>query len=127
MVFYDFGAQAGRFQTTRERLIELIGKVAQLAIIQESTSPSETPQFIGWTIFCIFQVELRRWLSDDDPDLREGMEALQRALTLFIRGMNPTERALIIRRGVDRKLGRKERRQPDLLVGGHGADDRVGK
>ena len=114
MVFYDSGAQAGRFQTTRERLIELIGKVAQLAIMQESTSPSETPQFIGWTIFCIFQVELRRWLSHDDPNLREGMEALQRALTLFIRGMNPTENALILTRDIDRirgkAQGRKERR-----------------
>ena len=113
MVFYDSGAQAGRFQKTRERLIELIGNAVQLAISQKEVSTSETSQFVGWTIFCIFQVELRRWLSHDDPNLREGMEALQRALTLFIRGMNPTESALILRRHVDSKRrnvhGRKER------------------
>jgi len=113
MVFYDSGAQAGRFQKTRERLIDLIGKAVQLAIAQDNASSNETPQFIGWTMFCIFQVELRRWLSHDDPNLREGMEALQRALTLLIKGMKPTKNALVLRRHVDSKRrndhGRKER------------------
>src|SRR5450631_432182 len=111
MVFYDSGAQAGRFQETRDRLIELIGKAAQLAIMQGSASASETPQFIGWIIFCIFQVELRRWLSHDDPNLREGMVTLQRALTLFIRGMNPTKNALVLRRHVDSKHGKAHERK----------------
>jgi len=103
MVFYDSGAQAGRFQKTRERLIELIGKTANLAIMQKCASPSETPQLIGWIIFCIFQVELRRWLSHDNPDLREGLELLQRALILFIKGLKPTDSALLLRRHVDSK------------------------
>src|SRR5471030_3247931 len=47
MVFYDSGAQAGRFQTTRERLIDLIGNAVQLAIAQDNASPDETPQFVG--------------------------------------------------------------------------------
>jgi AcrR family transcriptional regulator len=98
MVFYDSGAQAGRFQATREGLIDLLGKVVTLAVAQKSASPNDTPEFVGWTIFCIFQVELRRWLSHDAPDLREGMAALQRALTLFISGVNPTKNALAIRR-----------------------------
>ena len=97
MVFYDSGAQAGRFQATREGLIELLGKVVALAVTQKSAAPEETPQFVGWTIFCIFQVELRRWLSHDAPNLREGMATLQRALTLFIGGMNPTKSALVVR------------------------------
>jgi AcrR family transcriptional regulator len=114
MVFYDSGAQAGRFQKTRERLIELIGNAVQAAISQEEVSAHEPANFIGWTIFCIFQVELRRWLSHDDPNLKEGMEALQRGLTLFIRGINPTENALIFRRRIDAKpsqtSGRKAKR-----------------
>jgi AcrR family transcriptional regulator len=110
MVFYDSGAQAGRFQKTRERLIELIGNAVQLAISQKEVFASETSKFVGWTIFCIFQVELRRWLSHNDPNLREGTEALQRALTLFIKGMNPTESALILRRNVNSKY-RKAREQ----------------
>jgi AcrR family transcriptional regulator len=104
MVFYDSGAQAGRFQATREGLIELLGKVVALAVAQKSASPEETPQFVGWTIFCIFQVELRRWLSHDAPNLREGMAALQRALTLFIGGMKPTKNALVVRRHAESKF-----------------------
>jgi AcrR family transcriptional regulator len=103
MVFYDSGAQAGRFQATREGLIELLGKVVALAVAQKSASPNETPQFVGWTIFCIFQVELRRWLSHDAPNLREGMVALQRTLTLFIGGLKPAKNALALRRPADRK------------------------
>ena len=104
MVFYDSGAQAGRFQKTRERLIELIGNAVHLAFLQQKISANETSQFIGWTIFCIFQVELRRWLSHDNPNLRKGMEALQRALSLFISGLNPEDGALLLRRRVETKI-----------------------
>jgi hypothetical protein len=44
--------------------------------------------------FCIFQVELRRWLTSKDPDLHNGMAELQRALQLFMRGLTPTSGAL---------------------------------
>jgi AcrR family transcriptional regulator len=94
MAFYDSGAQAGRFQKTRERVINLFGKIVELAIERGSLSSAETPQFIGWTIFCIFQVEMRRWLSHDDPDLRSGLDALARALTLFATGLKPNAKAL---------------------------------
>ena len=94
MAFYDSGAQAGRFQKTRERLISLFGSVVALAVEQGSLSSEETTHFVGWTIFCIFQVELRRWLAEDQPNLRKGLEALTRALTLFARGLNPDKSAL---------------------------------
>jgi AcrR family transcriptional regulator len=111
MVFYDSGAQAGRFQATREGLIELLGKIVALAIAQKSASPNETPQFVGWTIFCIFQVELRRWLSHDAPSSREGMAALRRALTLFIEGMNPIKNALVLSRDAESKLNKAPERK----------------
>ena len=111
MAFYDSGAQAGRFQATREGLIELFGKVVALAVVQTSASPDETPQFVGWTIFCIFQVELRRWLSHDAPDLREGIVDLQRALTLFISGMKPTKSAMVLSRQVESKLDKTTERE----------------
>ena len=34
---------------------------------------------VGWVAFCIFQVELRRWLTTKELDIDEGMAALQRA------------------------------------------------
>ena len=101
MAFYDSGAQAGRFLKTRERLINLFGKIVALATERGSLSPDETPQFIGWTIFCIFQVEMRRWLSHDQPIVRNGLDALARAFTVFAVGLRPNTQAL----GVGPSLG----------------------
>jgi AcrR family transcriptional regulator len=94
MVFYETGAQAGRFQRTRERLITLFGHSVELALEQRAVSSTEPPHFIGWTIFAVFQVELRRWLSLDEPDLGAGLKALERALKLVIIGLAPKGAAL---------------------------------
>jgi AcrR family transcriptional regulator len=93
MAFYDSGAQARPFQKTRERLINLFGKIVGLAVTQKRVASAERPQFIGWTMFCIFQVELRRWLADDNSDVDGGLQALERALTLFINGIKAPRRA----------------------------------
>jgi AcrR family transcriptional regulator len=87
MAFYDSGAQARPFQQTRERLIGMFGRIVEWAMRRKSVASTESPQFIGWTLFCIYQVELRRWLSDDDSDVRAGLQTLQRALRLFVAGI----------------------------------------
>ena len=94
MIFYESGAQAGRFQNTRQHLIELFGRAVGLAKAQNCISTRESPSFVGWTIFSIFQVDLRRWLSSDDLDLDAGLKALERALALFINGLKPTPKTL---------------------------------
>jgi AcrR family transcriptional regulator len=94
MIFYETGAQAGRFQNTRQHLIELFGRAVGLAKAQNGITAKESPSFVGWTIFSIFQVELRRWLSSDDLDLDAGLKAFERALVLFINGLKPTPTAL---------------------------------
>ena len=94
MVFYETGAQAGRFQRTRERLITLFGHGVELALAQRAIASPEPPHFVGWTIFAVFQVELRRWLSVDEPELGAGLKALERALRVVITGLAPREAAL---------------------------------
>jgi len=94
MTFYASGVQAGAFQKTREALIELVGEVVRCALARNAISTDETPHFIGWTIFCIYQVELRRWIARDDPDIDEGLARLARALKLFMAGLNPVDGAL---------------------------------
>lgn len=94
MVFYETGAQAGRFQRTRERLITLFGHSVELALDSKAIASSEPAHFIGWTLFAVFQVEQRRWLSVDDPDLGAGMKALERALRVVITGLSPKRGAL---------------------------------
>src|SRR5215813_13377117 len=40
MVFYESGTQAGRFQKTRERLIDLLGRIAATAMAQKTIAVS---------------------------------------------------------------------------------------
>jgi hypothetical protein len=56
----------------------------------------EDSGFVGWVAFCIFQVELRRWLTTKELDMDEGMAALQRALKLYMQGLAPTKESLAV-------------------------------
>jgi AcrR family transcriptional regulator len=94
MTFYDSGRQADRFQAVRERVIRLVGSIVKRALDRGVIQAPEDPGFIGWVAFCIFQVELRRWLTTKDFDIDEGMAALQRALTLFMQGLAPARESL---------------------------------
>ena len=91
MTFYETGAQARAFQATRDALIALIGETVVQAMKQGRIAAAETPPLIGWTIFCIFQVELRRWVADGDLDLRKGMNCLRRTLNVCITGLTPSK------------------------------------
>jgi AcrR family transcriptional regulator len=96
MTFYDSGRQADRFRATRERLISLVGSIMQRAMDHGMIRLPEDSGFIGWVAFCIYQVELRRWLMTPDLDVETGMAILRRALELFIRGLMPTQGCLVI-------------------------------
>ena len=110
MIFYETGAQAGRFQNTRQHLIELFGRAVELAKAQDGIVTKENASFVGWIIFSIFQVELRRWLSSDELDLNAGLRSLERALVLLINGLMPTPKAL--RRRIDPAESASGSRQP---------------
>jgi AcrR family transcriptional regulator len=96
MTFYDSGRQADRFQATRERVIRLVEGVMKRALDRGMIRSSENAGFIGWVAFCIYQVELRRWLTDNELDIDEGIAALQRALQLFIQGLAPAADCLAL-------------------------------
>jgi AcrR family transcriptional regulator len=112
MIFYDSGRQAARFRATRERVIRLVGQVVEIAAKDGAVKSSEQPGFIGWVAFCIYQVELRRWLASQNTDLTLAMADLKRALELFIRGLDPADRALqIAGLDQDRPQRKSDRRQ----------------
>lgn len=90
MTFYEAGAQARAFQKTRDALIAMIGDIVALALTQGKVVSTKSPQLIGWAIFCIFQVELRSWLSGDDLELRKGLDRLRRTLNVCIVGLLPS-------------------------------------
>lgn len=93
MTFYESGAQARAFQATRDALMALIDNIVMQAMQQDRIAATETPQLVGWTIFCIFQVELRRWVAAGDLDLRRGLNRLRRTLNVCITGLSPAKPA----------------------------------
>jgi AcrR family transcriptional regulator len=93
MTFYDSGRQANRFQKTRERNIQLIGNIVKQAAARK-TIKIDDPAFAGWVAFCIFQVELRRWLMNKELSIPSGMTRLERALRLCMAGWGAKPTAL---------------------------------
>jgi AcrR family transcriptional regulator len=98
MTFYDSGRQASRFQKTREKNIKIVGDLMQMAADRKAIRTTEDPQFVGWVAFCIFQVELRRWLMSKNPVLSSGMKSLERALRLLMTGLDAAPGAFNVRR-----------------------------
>jgi hypothetical protein len=96
MVFYDSGQQAHQFQSTRDRIIALVCKIVLLALARKEIRSEEDHRFIAWVIFCVYQVELRRWLAGDKLKLKNGMVDLERALRLLVIGLAPKPTALYV-------------------------------
>jgi len=94
MTFYDAGRQANRFQQTRERNIRAVGRIVQIAAERGALRLADEPDLAGWVAFCVYQVELRRWLMGKTLNLSDGMARLERALRLCMAGWGATPGAL---------------------------------
>lgn len=94
MLFYDSGQQSNRFKTTREKVISLVCRSVAFAKQKKSITKSCDEQLAGWVLFCIYQVELRRWLATDVLDLDSALDRLRRALQVCLVGLSATESAL---------------------------------
>jgi AcrR family transcriptional regulator len=99
MFFYDTGRQARRFQETREQMIKLCTDLVKQAVARNEVGSCEDPKFVGLMAFSIYQVEIRRWLTNETLIVDEGMEALHRALTLLMNGLRaPPHRSVQAKR-----------------------------
>ena len=87
MYFYADGAQAERFLQTRERLIRLFADV--FAHNAKTAGSKEASEVAGWMAFALFQVENRRFLMHEKPDIDEAVAELRRQFRVLIRGALP--------------------------------------
>jgi AcrR family transcriptional regulator len=87
MTFYEGGEQAQRFLAARQRLIALATRIAEWGIASGELDSRQTPDFVAWLVFSIFQVETRRWLSTGELSIRQGTARLRRALTALVEGV----------------------------------------
>jgi AcrR family transcriptional regulator len=92
MMFYDSGTQANRFKATREFLISLVHEAVRLGKERGEIRSAEDHRLIGWVIFCVYQVELRRWLSENQQNVARGMLSLERAIRVVIDGLLPRKK-----------------------------------
>jgi AcrR family transcriptional regulator len=108
MMFYESGTQANRFKATRELLISLVHEAVRHGKERREILSAEDHRLIGWVIFCVYQVELRRWLAESALDVAQGMASLDRAIRVVIDGLSPLKPARLP--GNDPRSNRKPRR-----------------
>jgi AcrR family transcriptional regulator len=96
MLFYDSGQQANRFQTIRERVIALVCRSVEFAKQNKTIGTTEDSRQIGWMLFCIYQVEIRGWLSEGNLNLKDGLERLAHLLRTCLAGVAPQDAALAL-------------------------------
>ena len=92
MTFYASGPEAKRFLKMRERLISLLDAIVRSAMDRKEISTKEPASLVAWVVFAIYQVEIRRWLSSDNLEMRNGLASLRRQLKLLIDGLEPRTR-----------------------------------
>ncbi|TCV68631.1 TetR/AcrR family transcriptional regulator [Neorhizobium sp. S3-V5DH] len=94
MYFYQSGKQAERFNRTRHALRHLLIDLITEALDKGIIKSTEAPELIAQAVFAIYQVDLRIWLSEDDPDLDKGTDRLRRQIELVLKGLSPHASAL---------------------------------
>jgi len=94
MYFYQSGTQAERFTKTRDRLKSLLTELISEAMDQRLIQSRETPQLVAQTIFSIYQVHLRVWLSAEPLDIRAGISQLRRQIEIVMNGLSPSSSVL---------------------------------
>jgi AcrR family transcriptional regulator len=91
MLFYDAGAQAKRFIKTRQKMISLVTESVKIAQAKGEVSLNEAPGTIGLVIFSVYQMEIRRWLSESKISVTKGKRRLERALYVVLKGLSPMQ------------------------------------
>jgi AcrR family transcriptional regulator len=89
MQFYEVGAQAKKFLTTRDRMRSLIVKSISIAIDKGEIATAQTAEVVGGVIFSIFQIEVRQWLAATRRvDVRDGIKQLKKSLSVVFSGLH---------------------------------------
>lgn len=94
MVFYDLGEQANKFRSTREKVMSLINESVLFAKQNKTINTAENHRAIGWILFCIYQIEIRNWLSEGNLKLTTGLERLEYFLRISLEGAAPKKDSL---------------------------------
>lgn len=96
MNFYRSGKQSMRFLETRERLLRLLTELIAQAMADRLIYSTESPAFVAQTIFALYQVDIRWWLTQDELDLDKGLDSVGRQIMLVMVGLSARPEAIAI-------------------------------
>jgi AcrR family transcriptional regulator len=89
LTFYSTGKQAEAFLQIRQRLIEGIEQLVQVAQRERRILATEPAAFIARHFFFVYSAAVRAWIVDARPDPEAGLEELKRLLDLQVKGLSP--------------------------------------
>ena len=104
LLFYDSGIHTDRARTNRARTLKSITALVVNAEERGEICLSESPDFIAWVLFSIFQAENRRWLALERRSLEEGLTHLWSSVALLLNGLSVKPMSRKSSRAVLRKL-----------------------
>lgn len=87
LTFFTDGIQAPRFQEGRLSIVKRIQELVEDAVADGRLVPGQSSQRIAEMIFGLYQSELRRWLSGDNPAVTEGLADLRQVFDILIAGL----------------------------------------
>jgi AcrR family transcriptional regulator len=87
LLFYDSGIHAMRAAANRARTLKSIEALVVNAYERGEIRLSESPDFIAWLLFSLFQAENRRWLALDRRNLSEGLSHLWSSVAVVLNGI----------------------------------------
>ena len=87
LTFFTVGIQAPRFQEGRLSIVTRIRELAEDAVADGRLAPGNSSQRTAEMIFGLYQSELRRWLSEENPAVTDGLAELRQVFDILISGL----------------------------------------
>jgi AcrR family transcriptional regulator len=88
LLFYQSGVHAARAVANRARTLRGITNLVINAQEKGEIRSPESPEFIAWVLFSVFQAENRRWLALERRDLDELLTHLWASVALLLNGLS---------------------------------------
>ncbi len=91
LTFYRHGKLSGEFNDNRLRVIDTVRQLVVEAQKKGRIHSRENPATIALGLFYVYAGAVRLWISEDDPDLKEGLATLRKHFRIYINGLNPAK------------------------------------
>lgn len=89
LTFYRHGKLSVEFNDNRLRVIDTVRQLVADAQKRGRIKSKENPATIALGLFFVYAGAVRLWISEDNPDLQNGLAALRKQFRIYINGLEP--------------------------------------